>query len=83
MELGMVMALVSRLAPVGLARWGNLVAGTLLIAVQTATLLMPGQTLHYLFFSAIEIAALLWIVLTAWRWRGAEAAGHRPAAVGL
>lgn len=83
MELGMVMALASRLAPSGLARWGNLVAGTLLIAVQTATLLMPGQTLHYLFFSAVEIAALLWIVLIAWRWRETATVDYRPAAVGL
>lgn len=79
MELGMVMALVSRLAPFSLARWGNLAAGTLLIAVQAATVLMPGQTLHYLFFSAVEIGSLFWIVFTAWRWRSTEATGHRPA----
>jgi hypothetical protein len=79
MELGMVMVLVSRLAPFGIARWGNLIVGTLLIAVQTVTVLTPGLTLHYLFFSIIEIAALLWIVLAARRWSETEISG-RPAA---
>lgn len=80
MELGMVMALVSRLAPYGIARWGNLIVGTLLIAVQTVTVLTPGLTLHYLFFSIIEIAALLWIVFAARSWRETETIGHPAAA---
>ena len=82
MEMGMVMALVSRLAPSGIARWSNLAVGALLIAVQSATVLMPGPTLHYLFFSAIEIATLIWIVGSAWTWREARSA-HRPAPAGL
>lgn len=83
MELGLVMVLVSRLAPFDLARWGNIVVGTLLIAVQTITVLTPGLTLHYAFFSAVEIAALLWIVRASWRWSSTEAANHRPAAAGI
>jgi hypothetical protein len=79
MELGMVMVLVSRLARFGLARWGNVIVGTLLIAVQTLTVLTPDVTLHYVFFSAVEIAALLGIVITAWHWRAAETDNHRPA----
>jgi hypothetical protein len=77
MELGMVMALVSRLARYGVARWSNLVVGTLLIAVQTVTVLTPGLTLHYLFFSVVEIATLLAIVLIARRWPATEAGGQR------
>jgi hypothetical protein len=83
MELGLVMILVSRLAPFGFARWGNVVVGTLLIAVQTVTVLTPGLTLHYAFFSAVEIAALLSIVLTARRWSSAEPANHRSAVAGV
>jgi hypothetical protein len=78
MELGMVMVLVSRLAPAGLARWSNVAVGTLLIAVQGMTLLKPGLTLHYMFFSAVEIGALLWIVSTALTWRGTETSTPRP-----
>lgn len=80
MELGMVMVLVSRLAPFGIARWGNVAIGTLLIAVQVVTVLTPGLTLHYMFFSAVEIAALLWIVTIAWRWRSADAPSLAAAA---
>jgi hypothetical protein len=83
MELGMVMVLVSRLAPFGAARRANLVVGLLLIVVQTVTVLTPGLTLHYAFFSAVEIATLAWIVLIARRWSG-EAASHViPAAAGI
>ncbi len=69
MELGMVMVLVSRLAPFGRNRWPNIVVGVLLIVVQIGTVISPGITLHYIFFSAVEIATLAWIVLEAWRWR--------------
>jgi hypothetical protein len=77
MELGMVMVLVSRLAAPGLARWSNVAVSTLLIAVQGMTLLKPGLTLHYMFFSVVEIGALLWIVTIALTWRRTEPS-HRP-----
>jgi hypothetical protein len=77
MELGMVMVLVSRLAAAGFARWSNVAVGTLLIAVQGMTLLKPGLTLHYMFFSAVEIGALLWIVTTALTWRRSEPSNQR------
>lgn len=68
MEMGIVMVLVSRLAPAGVARWANIAVGTLLIAVQGMTVFKPGLTLHYTFFSAVEIGTLLWVVVTALRW---------------
>lgn len=74
MEVGIVMTLVSRLAPHGFARWSNVVVGTLLIAVQGMTVLKPGLTLHYAFFSAIEIGALAWIVVVALTWRRTQSA---------
>ncbi len=68
MELGMIMILVSRLAPHRWNRWANIVIGAFFIVVQIVTAITPGLTLHYAFFSAIEIATLAWIVFTAWRW---------------
>lgn len=69
MEIGMVMVLVSRLAPYRINRWANAIIGVLLLAVQASTVISSGLTLHYAFFSAIEIATLAFIVWTAWRWR--------------
>ena len=69
MEMGIVMVLVSRLAPTAFARWANVAVGTLLIAVQGMTVFKPGLTLHYTFFSAVEIGALLWVVVAALRWQ--------------
>lgn len=72
MEIGMIMILVSRLAPYRWNRWANIVIGVFFIVVQTITVIMPGLTLHYAFFSAIEIATLAWIVWTAWGWQAVE-----------
>ena len=47
MELGMVMVLVSRLAAPGLARWGNVAVGTLLIAVQGTTPKSPSSAFQH------------------------------------
>lgn len=69
MEIGMVMVLVSRLAPFGVARWSNVAAGALLFVVQAFTVVTPGLTLHYAFFSVVELVTLAWIVWTALRWR--------------
>ncbi len=69
MEIGMIMVLVSRLAPFSWNRWSNVVIGALLVLVQAGTVVTPGPTLHYAFFSAIEIATLIWIVVIAWRWQ--------------
>ncbi len=69
MELGLVMVLVSRLAAFNYARWANLAIGAALFVVQAGSVLTPGLTMHYVFFSLVELATLLWILLTAWNWR--------------
>ncbi|MHA6298427.1 DUF6326 family protein [Devosia sp. CAU 1758] len=69
MEIGMVMVLVSRFAPHGFARLSNLIVAPALTLVQIATVLSPGLTLHYAFFSVVEIATLAAIVMIAWRWQ--------------
>ena len=65
----MAMVLVARLAPHRWNRRANLAIGALLAVVQAGSLVTPGMTLHYAFFSAVEIVALIVIVRTAWMWR--------------
>ena len=74
MELGMIMILVSRLAPHRWNRWANIVIGAFFVIVQIATAITPGLTLHYAFFSVVEIATLGWIMWTAWRWQETSSA---------
>jgi hypothetical protein len=49
-------------------RWANIAAGTLMTVVQSATLFVGVPAPYYLFFSAIEIATTVSIVLLAWNW---------------
>jgi hypothetical protein len=68
MEIPIAMVLVSRMLRYRPNRWSNIIAGAFMAVVQLSTLLVGASTLSYAFFSAIEIASLLFIVLTAWRW---------------
>ncbi len=68
MELGMVMTVLSRLLPYTPNRIANIVIGLVLLVVQVGSLFAGENTLHYWFFSAVEIATLIWIVLTSLRW---------------
>jgi phosphoglycerol transferase MdoB-like AlkP superfamily enzyme len=69
MELPILMILMSRMLRDRPNRWANVMAGGFMAVVQAATLFGgSGPTAYYVFFSAIEIACLLFIVWTAWRW---------------
>ena len=69
MELPILMVLGSRMLDYRPNRWANVMAGGFMAVVQVATLFVgSGPTVYYVFFSAIEIACLLFIVWTAWRW---------------
>lgn len=71
MTIPMVAVLVSRVAPHGVARWYSVVAGVVMSVVQVATLgFGTAPTLHYLYFSAIEIATtafIVWFAVARWR----------------
>lgn len=69
MEIPMAMILVSRWAPGGVARWACVVAGMFMVLVQVGSFWMgtTAPTLHYLFFSAVEISTTLAIAWLAWR----------------
>jgi hypothetical protein len=74
MEIPMAMVLLSRTLSVRPNRWANGIAGALMATVAVSTLLFVGPpTLYYVFFGAVEIPCLLFIVWTAWRWTPASA----------
>lgn len=70
MSVPMVGVLISRIAPYRLARWYCVIAGTVMTAVQLASLTIGGAPApHYVYFSVIEIATtgvIVWIALTRW-----------------
>ncbi len=69
MEVPMMMILLSRTLKYRLNRLLNMVFGLVLILIQAGSLGVGGVTLHYVFFSEIEIFICLVIVITAARWR--------------
>jgi len=71
MTIPMSSVLVSRIAPHRLARWWSLVAAAIMTLVQVGTIGMgSGVTLHYAYFSIIEVAttvAIVWIAARRWK----------------
>jgi len=69
MEIPIAMVLLARALKYRPNRWANIVVGVFMAVVQVSTLFVgSAPTSYYVFFSAIEIACLLVIVWTAWRW---------------
>ncbi len=74
MEIPIAMVLLSRVLRYRANRWANIIAGTLMTAVQFSTLFFGSSpTTYYIFFSIIEIACTSLIVWYAWKWRNPEA----------
>jgi hypothetical protein len=73
MELPMLMILLARILKYKLNRILNIVFGILLCLIQIGSLSTGDVSLHYLFFSAVEILILLSIVWIAWKWKQTEA----------
>jgi Family of unknown function (DUF6326) len=68
-EIPISMVLLSRVLRYRANRWANIAAGTIMTAVQSATLFVGVPAPYYLFFSVIEIATTVLIVWFAWNWR--------------
>ena len=68
MELAMVMILLSRILPYKINRTLNIVISAILAIIQ-AWSLIGANTLHYYFFSAIEITTCISIAIIALKWR--------------
>ena len=69
MELAMVMILLSRILPYKSNRWLNIALSILLLVVQVWSLSVGESTLHYYFFSVVEVAACVAIAVVAWKWK--------------
>jgi len=74
MEIPIAMVVLSRVLKYRPNRWANVIAGAFMAVVQASTLFVGTTTLYYAFFSAIEIACLLFIAWIAWRWAGSAPA---------
>jgi hypothetical protein len=73
MEIPFAMIILSRALKDRANRWANIIAGAFMAASQVGTMNMgTPPTLHYLFYSAIEIACNLFIVWNAWKWTNPE-----------
>jgi hypothetical protein len=68
MEIPIAMVLVTRLASRRVGRTASIVAASFMTIVQSASLFVGVPSPSYAFFSAIEIATLIAIVLLAIRW---------------
>lgn len=68
MELPFAMILLSRVLKYRVNRLANIIVGTIMAAVQVVSLFLTTPSDAYCFFSIIEIACLLYIVWSAWKW---------------
>jgi len=70
MEIPIAMILLARVLPPRSARWANIAAGSVMTLVQIGSFAFgTTPTLHYWFFSAIEIATSASIAWLAWSHR--------------
>jgi hypothetical protein len=68
MEIPIGMVLLSRILKYRAGRLANIIAGTIMTAVQLVTLFVGTPTKYYVFFSTVEIACTALIVWYAWNW---------------
>ena len=69
MEIPMLMILLSHLLKYKWNRILNIACGILLAFIQIWSLTVGDTTLHYSFFSVVEILTCLSIVGVAWKWK--------------
>ena len=69
MEIVMVMIVLSRFLPYKANRSLNIIIGLFMTFVQGSTLFTADNTLHYIFFSIVEISTTIFIVYYAWNWK--------------
>ncbi len=69
MQVPVIMIVLSRLLTFRLNKYFNVVAGIFTTSVQAFTLTMGGSTLHYKFFSILEIGTGILIIYLAITWK--------------
>jgi hypothetical protein len=69
-EIPIAMVLLSRVLPYRLNRWANIIVGilTIIYVIGGGSMTTP----HYLFIVSIEVACLVYIIWSAWRWRAED-----------
>lgn len=73
MEIPMAMIVLSRLLKYKANRWANIIVGSLMVVYQISTMNVgTPPTLHYIFYSIIEVVCNLVIVWLAWKWTNPE-----------
>lgn len=75
MEIPMMMILLSKVLPYKPNKILNIVAAILLTLIQAGSLFVRKPTLHYIFFSVIEIATTLFILWYSLNWKKDKAIG--------
>lgn len=72
LEIPFVMIILSRILKHNANRWFNILAGLLMTIYQIGSFTFgTAPTLHYIFFSIVEISCNLFIVWYAWNWKSA------------
>lgn len=75
MEIPFIMILLSRVLKYKANKLANIIAASIMTIVQISSLFVgSGSTLHYIFYSIIEIACTLFIVFYVLRWKKSELA---------
>ena len=68
MEIPMLMIILSTILKTKINRIINIVVGFLMIVIQIGSLVTGKNSLHYIFFSIIEIITLVLIIFIAFKW---------------
>ncbi len=68
MEIPMIMIVLSRLLKYNINRISNIVFGAFLLFIQGWSLTTGDNSLHYIFFSIIEVFTCALIIWIAWKW---------------
>ena len=71
-EIPFLMIVLSWVLKFRANRWANIISATFLVLSQISSLFLGVPSPAYIFYSAVEIAALLLIVWYAWKWRSPE-----------
>lgn len=67
-EIPFAMIVLSRLLNYRANRWANIIAGSFMAVIQLLSIIDDKVTLHYIFYSVIEIGCNSFIVWYAWKW---------------
>lgn len=68
MEIPMLMIVLSVILKTKINRIINMVVGILMIIIQIGSLVTGKNSLHYVFFSIVELITLLFIIYKAYKW---------------